>query len=141
MNEAIATPATPTEAIRLTTLLALGEHDRINVQKDGDAIRVISHRLGARVVWHLPPSGHQQIQAQDAVVVRKCLQLIDRHAGDDQRLESCSVYMSERVPMSAPPHRDRGWLEYVCVLKYARGGQMTVGVIQRTPTSEVECHS
>ena len=119
MNEATNAPvaqATPTEAIRLTTLLAQGEHTHINVQQDGDAVRIISKRLGARIVWHLPPTGHQQIQVQDVPVVRKCLQLIDRHAGDDERLESCSVYMSTRVPMTAKAHQDRGWLEYVCVL-------------------------
>ena len=133
--------ALPTEAIRLTALLAQGEHTHINVQQDGDAVRIISKRLGARIVWHLPPTGHQQIQVQDVPVVRKCLQLIDRHAGDDERLESCSVYMSTRVPMTAKVHQDRGWLEHVCVMKYNRGGAMTIGVIQRTPTSDVECHS
>lgn len=136
-----ALPATPTEAIQLTTMLAHAEHTHINVQRDGDAVRIISKRLGARVVWHLPPTGHQQVQVQDVAILRKVLALIDRHAGDDERLESCSVYMSERVSMAAKAHQDRGWLEHVCVMKYNSGGGMTIGVIQRVPSAEVECHS
>lgn len=57
------------------------------------------------------------------------LSIIARH----QHLSEAKVFVNKRT--------SEGWLEYIVVTKYATGGGMTIGVIQRRPGAEIECHS
>ena len=54
-------------------------------------------------------------------------------AARHQHLSEAKVFVS--------PRTSEGWLEYIVVTKYATGGGMTIGVIQRRPGAEIECHS
>lgn len=64
----------------------------------------------------------------DEAHLQECFKLIAR-----QRFTTALVTVSPREPS--------GWLEYVVTGHYERGGSLTVGVIQREPGAEVECHS
>lgn len=66
----------------------------------------------------------------DTEHLQAALKLAARHVHAADRID---VYTSNREPS--------GWLEYIVVMRYVAGGSLTVGVIQRTPGAEVECHS
>ncbi len=70
----------------------------------------------------------------------------NREQADPEHLEKalrCALRHETAVEANiyVQPRRDNGWLEYVVRVTYESGGGMTIGVIQRTPGAEVECHS
>lgn len=77
--------------------------------------------------WTLDP------QMQDKVML-----LCSRHLSESKLID---VYPQERVPMDAPAWKHPGWLEWTVRVHYRSGGAITIGVIQRQPGAEFECHS
>lgn len=77
--------------------------------------------------WELDP------QMQD-----KAMLLCSRHL---HAAHTIDVYPQERVPMDAPAYKNPGWLEWLVRVHYRSGGTLTIGIIQRTPGAEFECHS
>ena len=59
-----------------------------------------------------------------------------------QNAVSCTIYVSERVPLDAPDYRNPGWLEYgLAVAHMGVEHPLYIGCIQRKPGEPVEFHS
>lgn len=70
--------------------------------------------------------------------IDKAMALCARHMSVAKRIE---VYPQQRVPADAPAYKHPGWLEWHFNVYYHSGGQITIGMIQRQPGAEWECHS
>lgn len=51
------------------------------------------------------------------------------------------IIVSPRVPDDAPEYKHPGWCEYLCHIRYANQGRLTIGAIQRTKDAQTEFHS
>lgn len=67
---------------------------------------------------------HDNIHMLDAIMRRMMVY---------QNLERCTIHPAKR--------KSDGWLEFIYILKFADGGQMTIGCIQRKPGDSFEFHS
>lgn len=70
----------------------------------------------------------------------------DRELAEDEHLHTAMRVVLrhqrvERAEIFVSPRDSTGWLEYIVRLKYATGGGMTIGVIQRNVGEGIECHS
>lgn len=56
--------------------------------------------------------------------------------------EAIDIYPQERVPDDAPPYKHPGSCEWMMRVTYVHSTYaITIGCLQRSPTSEVEFHS
>lgn len=53
-------------------------------------------------------------------------------------LERCRYYMAEVVSIFPAPRRENGWLEWTMLVNHTQNRTVTVGIIQRDETAEVE---
>lgn len=80
---------------------------------------------------------HNTDQSEPAMLAA-VMQRMAQHA---PQARSIDVFCNARTPMVVAEWKDPGWCEYVCVIKYRSGGQLTIGCIQRGPGQPTEFHT
>lgn len=73
---------------------------------------------------------HRDYVEIDTAHLQAALKLAARHVHAASHID---VFTANREPS--------GWLEYVVIVQYTAGHKLVVGVIQRTPGADIECHS
>lgn len=83
-------------------------------------------------------TGESFISDDDRPAFDKAMAVALRHAESDA-VASVNVYINARGVYATTPE----WLEHAIVIRYvsANRAPMTIGVIQRQPGADVECHS
>lgn len=71
-------------------------------------------------------------------MINKAMLVAARHMTESKVID---IYPQERVPADAPTRHNPGWLEWTIRVIYRSGNAITIGVIQRQPGAEFECHS
>ena len=73
--------------------------------------------------------GIEHVDETHATLLNASARVAARH----ENVESATLHLS--------PREKTGWLEYGLLLRYATGGKLYIGCIQRTPDSQPEFHS
>ena len=86
--------------------------------------------------------------------MKTLIEIHDRELAEDELLAAAvktalrhqhviyaEIFVQERVPLDAPDWKHPGWIEYITRIDYEPGGSMTLGILQRKPGAEIECHS
>jgi hypothetical protein len=71
-------------------------------------------------------------------MINKAMLCAARHLTASKKID---IYPQQRVPADAPAYKNPGWLEWTVRVHYRSGGTLTIGIIQRQPGAEFECHS
>ena len=58
-----------------------------------------------------------------------------------QNVRKVDIFISPRVPEDVPDWKYPGRLEYGLAFEYSTGGEMYIGMLQRTPDQPFEFHS
>lgn len=74
----------------------------------------------------------------DQEMTNKAMLLCAHHL---QHAKLIDVYPQQRVPADAPSWQNPGWLEWLVMIQPHSGAKLTIGIIQRKPGAEFECHS
>jgi hypothetical protein len=81
----------------------------------------------------------RNVELAEPAMLHDVITNMARHVSEN--VVTIEIIVSPRVPADAPAYKHPGWCEYLCHIRYANQGRLTIGAIQRQDGAATEFHS